>query len=160
MSENSTPTYTSEERILAAVSHASVIMFGWGLIVPVIVWITQREKSRFASFQALQTLAYQLTQIIVYQIVYFLAMIPFFGFIFITILLTESKHAEPSPYLVFIGVLLLFLIIFGSMGLYVLIGLVGAVACIGGKDFRYPILGNWIARYLTRVEDEEEGEDE
>ncbi len=43
-------TATPDERIAAALAHGSTILFGFGFIVPLIIWITQRKKSAFASF--------------------------------------------------------------------------------------------------------------
>ena len=41
-----------------------------------------------------------------------------------------------------------FLVMAGLIGLYLLLPVVAAVACALGKDFRYPYMGNRLARYL------------
>ena len=48
MSENEivTQEHSSEARLLAALSHASVVAEGLGVLVGVIVYVTQREKSK------------------------------------------------------------------------------------------------------------------
>ena len=45
---------TQDERVMAAVAHATIIFSAVGLIGPLIIWGTQREKSPFLAFQALQ----------------------------------------------------------------------------------------------------------
>jgi uncharacterized Tic20 family protein len=155
MSENS--TYTSEERIWAGLAHLSVLLFGWGVIVPVVVWITQREKSRFASFQALQALAYQLLAMLFYMVCSFGVMIPALGIQFF-FLFTSEPTTDFMPLVAFTP-LLGTLLVFCVMGLYVLVGIVGGIMSFTGKDFQYPLLGNWMARYLSSgvaVEDEED----
>ena len=48
-----------DERILAALAHGSIIGSIFGMIVPAIIWITQREKSHYVAFQSLQALVFQ-----------------------------------------------------------------------------------------------------
>jgi len=50
---------TQGERVLAAVAHATIIFSAAGLIGPLVIWGTQREKPPFLGFQALQAAAYQ-----------------------------------------------------------------------------------------------------
>ena len=80
MSENP----SSEERFMAAISHASVIVFGPGILVGVFIWLTQKEKAAYASNQGLQAAVYQLIGMIVvmgmwvvWGIFYALTWIPF-----------------------------------------------------------------------------------
>ena len=85
---------TSDERIWAALAHGSVILFGFGAVVPVGVWIAQREKSTWVSFQALQALFYNLLQQ-VFMIT--LVMVVLFPMILITTLVTESSMQSGDP---------------------------------------------------------------
>ncbi|RPJ37755.1 MAG: hypothetical protein EHM21_17795, partial [Chloroflexi bacterium] len=64
MSENQ-EVLTTENRLLAALAHGAVITQGLGLLAGVIVYVTQREKSRWAAFQALQAAVYQLATLLV-----------------------------------------------------------------------------------------------
>ncbi len=50
---------SSDEKLLALISHLS-ILFG-GLLVPFIIWITQKEKSGFVRFHSLQAIFYHLS---------------------------------------------------------------------------------------------------
>lgn len=49
---------TQDERIMAAVAHATVIWPTLGLLAPLVIWGTQREKSPFVGFQSIQAAAY------------------------------------------------------------------------------------------------------
>jgi len=46
------------------------------------------------------------------------------------------------------GTMLFFIVIFGFFAIYFLLPIIAAIACAFGKDFRYPILGDRLARYL------------
>ncbi|MGC9357363.1 MAG: DUF4870 domain-containing protein [Anaerolineae bacterium] len=148
-----------DTRIMAALAHISVILPFMGVIAPIVIWATQREKSHFVAFQALQALVYQLTMIIGWFIgmgcyaVSFLGMflgifaIPFAADpqaegagIFVVIL---TMLGSIIPFLVF-GVIILVFIAF------LIYGLVGAISTFQGKDFRYIIIGRWLERYLER----------
>jgi len=48
------PVPTQDERIMAAMAHATIIFSAVGLVGPLVIWGTQREKSPFLAFQALQ----------------------------------------------------------------------------------------------------------
>ena len=50
---------TSDEKITAALVHASVLLLFLGPIVPVLIWTSQRRKSKYVSFHALQAMGYQ-----------------------------------------------------------------------------------------------------
>jgi uncharacterized Tic20 family protein len=48
---------TQDEQVMGALSHATIIFAAAGLIGPLVIWGTQREKSPFVGFQALQAAA-------------------------------------------------------------------------------------------------------
>src|SRR5207249_9946452 len=53
---------TEDERVLAALSHASIvanIVNLAGMIATALIWTTQRERSRYVGAHALQSLVYQ-----------------------------------------------------------------------------------------------------
>jgi uncharacterized Tic20 family protein len=53
-----------DERIMAALAHGSILLPMTGVIAPIVIWITQREKSRYVAFQSLQALLFQLILIV------------------------------------------------------------------------------------------------
>jgi len=136
---------TTEHRLLAAVAHASILAQGLGVVVGILVYINQREKSRFAAFQALQAAVYQVAALllmigswIIWGIFYALTFIPI-------IQIANTRPDAPPPPIFWIGFISMVipLLLMLVLGLY---GLWGALRTWQGRDFRYPILGPWLER--------------
>ena len=115
------------------------------VIVGVLVYINQREKSRFTAFQALQAAIYQLIGLILiiglwmaWTFCYMLSMIPLIS------MMENNPSAAPPP-LFFIG-LGSMMIPFIEMIVVWLYGLWAAVRVWGGHDFRYTLIGRWLER--------------
>jgi uncharacterized protein DUF4870 len=140
---------TSDERILAAVAHGSIILVGWGIIATTVLWITQRQKSAFVAFHALQALLYQLLQTICIAIVIPLAALIFIGVIAAIALATASRSAGPDPALFILAQFAFIGSIFCGFGLYALLGIVGAVWMLLSRDFYYPLIGRRMKRFLS-----------
>ncbi len=140
------------DKIMAALGHISVLLPLIGLIAPIIIWTTQKEKSKYVSFQALQAIAYQLIMIFAYFIAMGCYMLSFFS-TFLTIPFSnETQNPSASP-LFMIGFMIPFLIfgaIFIGGAIFVLYGIIGAVLTIQGKDFRYFIIGDRVASFLEK----------
>jgi uncharacterized Tic20 family protein len=144
MSENRA-SLSVEERLLAALSHGSILAQGVGLLVGVLVYVTQREKSRYAAFQALQAAVFQLINLIivmglwlVWGVFYGLSMIPL-------IRLSETAPDAPPPPIFWWG-LGSMVLPFAVMVVVGLVGLWGALRSWQGREFRYPLLGAWLER--------------
>lgn len=129
---------TQDERMIAMFSHLS-IFFG-GLIVPLIFWALYREKSKFVSFHALQSLFF--------HIIYSVLMA--FGAIGVAVVggLTGliGRHGS-SPHLGPFQIIIL-----AALGIFVICYIVGSIgyavylainAYKGGMK-KYPIIGNII----------------
>jgi uncharacterized Tic20 family protein len=162
-------TATQDEKIMAAVGHATIIWPAMGIVAPLVIWATQREKSRFVAFQALQAAVYHMTLIIagfvcgVCFFCYYVAMIV--GGIAMPLLLpilgagASGEELPPEAVIAallgILGMIVFYLAIWGLMFLglavwaaYIGYGLYGAVANLRGKDFRYAIIGPRLERYL------------
>jgi len=138
---------TTEERIWSVLAHLSAIAFGMGILLPVIGWSEQRRKSNYASFQCLQALGYQSLGFTVWLLTY-LVLVIILVVIFTMSLGFMGQDNNVSGSIVGIWTGIFFFVIFGTLGLYFLLPVIAAVACALGKDFRYPIMGNRLARYL------------
>jgi uncharacterized Tic20 family protein len=85
---------TQDERVMAALSHGSALLPMLGIIAPIIIWVTQKEKSKYVAFQALQALAYQTIMIVAYFFAMGCYILSFFG-TFLTIPFASSLlHTE------------------------------------------------------------------
>jgi len=143
---------TQDERVLAAVAHATIIFSAAGLIGPLVIWGTQREKSPFLAFQALQAAAYQFLLLLAGLLAGALYMCSFLSVPLSALLSSplDEGVAVCFPFLTFsctCGVLFLLMLAWLA---YVGYGLFGAASVLQGKDFRYVWLGPWLERYLEQ----------
>jgi uncharacterized Tic20 family protein len=138
-----TSTPTTEERIWAVLSHLSALAFGMGILLPVIGWSEQRRKSKYASFQCLQALGYQSLGYTVWLLAYLLV---FILIMIIMIGMSAVGRIESRSISILTGIMMF--AAFGSLGIYLILPIIAAVACAFGKDFHYPILGKRLAAYL------------
>ncbi len=141
-------TITSNERILAALAHSSVLLSFFGPIVPALVWIIQRRKSRFVSFQALQAMGYQSLLLWVGLSIVLIGLLVFLfsGF---PLAAQESLALEAIGDSLLTQRAMLFQnILYGAWAMLCLPGIIGAVMCALGREFRYPILGNRLGTFL------------
>ncbi len=130
---------TSEERMMAALAHGSVVLSGAGILVGVLIWLTQREKSAYASGQGLQAAVYQLLGMIVI-VGLWLAWGIFYAVSMIPLIRDAERYADAPPPLFWVALIsmvvpLLIMVIWGLYGLW------AAVRCLAGRDFRYALLG-------------------
>lgn len=137
---NNTPT--TEDRIWAVLSHLSALAFGIGVVLPIIGWSDQRRKSNYASFQCLQALGYQSLGFTVWVLFSAAAAI----ILVIIMLPTLNAARGPTAVGIWMGIYVVF--IFGLLSSFFLLPIIAAISCVLGKDFRYPIIGNRLARYL------------
>ena len=165
---------TQDEKIMAAIGHATIIWPVVGIVAPLVVWATQREKSRFIAFQALQAAVYHMTLILAGMACGVCWACSYFGMIVGVIAMplsmaftlpgegAASSDLPPEaaiPMLFgFLAMIVFYVAIFALLFLglavwaaYIGYGLYGAVANLQGKDFRYAILGSRLERYLQQT---------
>ena len=148
------PIPTQNDRIMAALAHVSALMPFMGVIAPIVIWATQKDKSEFVAFHALQAIVYQLLMIMAWFVGMGCYMLSFFS-MFLTIPFVGSE-TDPtvSPFFV-LGFFFPFLI-FGALfiggAIFIVYGIVAAVLTFQGKDFRYIIIGKRLADYLQKSE--------
>ena len=139
---------------MAALSHLSAILPMWGIIAPIIIWATQREKSAYVRFQSLQALAYQLSIILLWFAGFGCYFLSFFA-MFLGIAAFADTFEQSGPpgafFLLFPGLPFCIMgTVFFLSFLYVVYGLIGAVMTLQGRSFRYAIIGARIERFLQR----------
>ena len=141
------PTPTTEDRVWSVISHLSSLAFGMGIVLPIIGWSDQRRKSNYASFQSLQALGYQSLGFTVWLLSYLVIII--FGSILLVLEpVSEAGNDLNTNSILRPGMLIFFVVILGFFALYFILPIVAAVACAVGRDYKYPILGDRLARYL------------
>ena len=147
-------TPNQDERVMAALSHISALLPMMGIIAPIVIWVTQKEKSKYVAFQALQALAYQLSMFLAYFIGMGCYMFSFFGTFFTIPFSDSSQSASPLIALGFIIPFLVFGAIFIGGFIFIIYGIVGAVMAFQGKPFRYIIIGNRVERFMEPKENQ------
>jgi uncharacterized Tic20 family protein len=118
-----------------------------GILLPIIGWSDQRRKSNYASFQSLQALGYQSLGYTVWILSYLVVLIAIL-IVFVVMSFQAEKNGQTFDPFSGPAAILIFILIFGFFAIYFLLPIVAAVACALGKDFRYPIMGDRLARYL------------
>jgi uncharacterized Tic20 family protein len=149
---------TSNERIWAALAHASVLLtfiLGvstgglaviLGALVPLVIWLAFRDRSRFVAFHAMQASVFQLASVVAWVglaivgvavliptwIVTALLLVVLIGFLLLPLALVLTI-ALPAALVI--------------MPLAVLVyGLYGAFEVYAGRDFRYWLVADWIEK--------------
>jgi uncharacterized Tic20 family protein len=138
--------------ILHASSHYSI----FAIAASVIVWTTQRTRSRFVALQALQATLFQLTAFVAVLLASGLYAAGMFVAVFSAFIVPPGVDDPGLAYL-FVGAVALG---FGSILLFQWIfpfwGVWAAVRILRGRNFRYPILGRlavtWTARQPIEIE--------
>jgi uncharacterized Tic20 family protein len=137
---------TQNDRIMAALGHATAIIPMMGVIAPIVIWATQKDKSEYVAFQALQAVAYQFIMILWW----FAGMALYMGSFFLTFLtIPLSGGSQGFPVFFAIPFLVMGMMLFGML-LFVIYGLAAAVMVLQGKDFLYIIIGSQLKKYLAK----------
>jgi len=136
---------TSDEKLMSLLSHLSILIPNIGVIAPIVIWITQKDKSKFVRFNAIQAIFYQLAFFVL------MMLFMFTGIILMLISLpifTASPTAEPGP-LFFISMIFMFLY-FPLWFFFAIYAVVAAVKSYKGRIFRYLIIGKIIEKKVYK----------
>ena len=139
---------------MAALAHASAILPMWGIIAAIVIWATQKDKSLFVRFQALQATVYQITMILGAFLLGACYMCSIFSFPLTMMAIPSAGQPSGDVNPIF---LLPMAIPFAVMGIgllawfaFVLYGIIAAAQTLQGKDFRYLVIGNRLESYLAK----------
>lgn len=135
------PPPATQERIWAVLAHLAALLMGMGIVLPVAGWSDQRRKSAYASFQCLQALGYQSVGFTVWVLSYLL-IVAAASLILLAALPADRAELQGG------WIVLFTLLLLAPLALYLILPLIAAAACALGRDFRYPVLGDRLARYL------------
>ena len=131
---------SKDDCLMAALAHASVVIFGPGILVGVLIWLTQKEKAVFAASQGLQAAVFQLIGMLVVMVLWVLWGI-FYALTFIPLIQNPEQFEAAPPPIFWIGLASMVIPLF-AMLVWVLYGLWGAYRTFRGQDFRYMLIGN------------------
>jgi uncharacterized Tic20 family protein len=127
-----------DEKLLALFSHLS--LFLGGILLPLIFWLTNKDKSKFVTFHSLQALWFHVAYIVIIIVVAVFLVIGGMGFS----ILVSGTHSKEMPPVMLIFIIafygFLFLIIFGGIGYSVFMG----IKSFKGNYNKYPFIGNMV----------------
>jgi uncharacterized Tic20 family protein len=137
-----------DERMLAGLAHGSILLGFFtsgigGIVAALVIWLLQREKSRYVAVQALQALVYQVVTFLVAMLAWCCWGALWMMMIFPPLISNPTCCESAPPAGLWAGMFLM-VVPLGIWGLTILYGLWGAVRCLAGHDFRYAIIGNWL----------------
>jgi uncharacterized Tic20 family protein len=117
-------------------------------LIPIIIWITQKDRSRFSGFQAVQAAVFPMCLILASFLVWSCFIGSFLASVVPFLVNANSPHwVVDLPLLISSSVLLLW----GLAGLVLdRYAVLAAVLTFRGRDFRYLILGPLVEGFLQR----------
>jgi len=132
-----------QDRVWAVVAHLSAIAMGMGILLPIVGWSESRRRSNYASFQCMQALGYQSLGYTIWILITLVVLV-------VTSIgavagIANIENVEQEIMSIVIAHMTLML---GLIGVYFTLPVIGAIACALGRDFRYPIMGTRLAKYL------------
>jgi uncharacterized Tic20 family protein len=154
-------TRPKDDQFMAALCYASFVIPVIGIVVPFVIWLTQRERSPYLRFQAMQAFAFQLLAVLAYILYYaFQIIVPI---LMLPMALIQPEHDILGTILVSLMLGALFTVaimqfVFFCIGgpLYLFMGFFGAWRVLQGHDFQYPLLGNLVGKFANRKSGERE----
>jgi uncharacterized Tic20 family protein len=142
---------TDEDQVAAAASHGACIIPMFGALLPLIVWITQKERGGLLRFQSLQALLYQALGTAAYLVIMVLYFLSFLLMMGGTVLgaaaFGDNSDAGLIALLVtFLPATCLIVVLMIGGPLYHLFGFIASVRVLRGHDYNYPVLGRYLRK--------------
>ncbi len=157
----STMHVTDDERLWAAVAHASVwITFltgfftaGFGVVLsvftPLVIYFVFRRKSDYVTFHALQAFVLQLVATVGALALLLVGGIAWVVGLVVALLLTLVLIGFVlAPLWGLVGIALV-VVVFLMPFVMLLFGTIGAIQTYNGRDYRYPYIARWVDRQLA-----------
>jgi uncharacterized Tic20 family protein len=136
---------SSDEKLMSLLSHLSIIIPNIGVIAPIIIWVTQKDKSKFVRFNAIQSIFFQLFFFILVILSVFTGVILM---LVSTFILTKNPNAAPGTlFWVSMGIVYLY---FPLYIIFVIYAVAAGVKSFKGRIFRYLIIGRIIERRVYK----------
>ena len=139
--ENTEEIISNEEKMLSLFCHLSMVL--GGILVPIIIWAIQKDKSKFVRFHSLQSIFYHIAYSVIVGFIVAILMFFFFGIVgFHTSRYYRHDSGLPEYMifiLIFFGGVITILVIAGlGYGIYL------AIKSYQGEKIRIPVIGKII----------------
>lgn len=135
----------SDEKLMSLLSHLSIVIPNIGIIAPIVIWITQKNKSKFIRFNAIQAIFFQLVFFILIMLSVFIGLI-----LMLISLPVITKNPDAAPGILFwvsMGVMNLYFPFWLIFSIY---AVVAAIRSFKGKMFRYIIIGKLVEKRIYK----------
>ena len=135
----------SDDKLMSMLSHLAILIPNIGILAPIVIWLTQKEKSKFVRYHAIQAIFFQLLFFILLMLSLFIGII----LMAISIMLANvSSGGEPGTFFwVSMGIMNLYFPLWFFFSIY---AIVAAVKSYRGKIFRYLIIGKIVEKRVYK----------
>ncbi len=135
----------SDEKLMSLLSHLSIVIPNIGIIAPIVIWVTQKDKSKFVRFNAIQAIFFQLVFFVLIMLSIFIGLI--FMLISLPVIIKNPDAAPGVLFWVSMGVMNLYFPLWLIFSLY---AVVAAIRSFKGKIFRYIIIGKLVEKRVYK----------
>ncbi len=146
----------NQERVAASMAHFAIVYPFWGMLPSLIFLILPGGRSRYLKFQCLQTIVFQAVSTLVTLGLGALSFIVFVILLIVTVLpfMSDPGMYQPTlesvlPIFIFLLCLMVVLLI---VPLYQILGQWAGLRILQGREYRYPLIGRWVERWLAKRE--------
>ncbi len=146
MTTGEVPSISSDDRVMAALAHF------FGLFGALIIWATQKDKSRFVKFQALQAMAFGglLTVVMMVAMVCVMGVMAL-GVVGMVLASSQASSSPGSPpplgMLAFFSPMSFFCIMPVSFAA-ALVQMIAAISVATGHNWRYPVIASRVEAFM------------
>jgi hypothetical protein len=137
---------SQNDRTMAALAHGStllnVVFPGLGILAALLIWLNVKERSRYAGFQSLQAVAFQVAALLATLLGAILVVV---AWVVSGLLTAIAVGCLLMPFALLLTIAVLLVPI-----AWLVYGLVGAYEVYNGRDFRYWLVGEWLEQQPAR----------
>ena len=131
----------SDHKLMSMLSHLAILIPNIGMIAPIVVWLTQKDKSRFIRYHAIQAIFFQLLFFVLLMLSVFIGIILMAVSL---IFLNADTVGEPGALFWISMVIMNFY--FPLWFIFSIYAIVAGIKSFRGKKFRYLIIGKIIEK--------------
>lgn len=137
---------SQNDRNLAALAHGSTLLNlvfpGLGILAALLIWLSVKDRSRYAGFQSLQAVAFQVAALLATVLGGILVTV---GWVVSVLLTAVAVGCLLMPFALLLTIAVILVPIAGLV-----YGLFGAYEVYYGRDFRYWLVGEWLEQDQAR----------
>jgi uncharacterized Tic20 family protein len=141
-----TPEPSNEEKLLALFSHLSI--FIGGIVLPIIFWAINRDKSRFVSYHSLQAVFFHIAFIVLTIALVIIMVVIGIGLGIISA--GTFAAGKNGSIFIFIAVFAFYALFFLALFLFIGYGIYVGIKSYKGELTGYPVIGKLVYEKVYR----------